>query len=922
MVAMAAEELLGREDELAAVEAFLEGGRTGASVLVFEGEPGVGKTALWREAVRRAKSSEFLVLSCRPAEAEAKLSYSALADLLEPLGAEVFATLPDPQRHALGVALLRVSEEGSPAQPRAIAAGLRRVLESLADRLPVLVAIDDTQWLDVASARALEFALRRSESSRVCLLATRRAGAAAGRTRLGLVEAETLELDGLSLAVIHELLKRRLGRSLPRPLLVRLYEACGGNPFYALEIARQLPAAERAPTDPLPLSDDLQRLLRWRLDRLSAHTKEVLLVIASTAAPTRSLLHQVLGTDPSPALEEAEQATLIERRGSEIRFSHPLYATAISAATPQERRRRLHVRLGELATNLEERARHRALASDGPDAKVADALEEAALQARRRGAWEAAADLSELGALLTPVDRSEDGWRRALLVAEYHRDVGDYATARSRLEQVLRAEPPPEIGSRAHHLLGLATWFSGHCEDAIELLKSAKEEASDDFARATIARDLGMLLAANWDVRRARRHVREAHELSERLAEPTLLARTLPAVALADFIGGRGVNFELLERARALEQFVDTERTALRATYWLAKILRDIGELDAARPLFDDLLRRVQEVGDAHYEPEFSCDLALLEIWAGNYERAANFAATAVAGAHLLESEILDPALATQALVKAHCGDIHEARRALEQAVGNEELPVDAAEIAGSAAFIATSAGEPDAALAAVDGLYDRLHAAGVREPALFRFLPDQVEALVTLGKAEKARPLADWLERRGRELDRPWALATGGRCCALVRAAEGDLTGALAAVDEALLVHERLPMPFELARTWLVKGEIERRAKRKAAAKLSLERAVAIFDELGAPLWSRRARRELQRIGLRRAAGAELTEGERRVAELTASGLTNREVAAQLFMSPKTVEANLARAYRKLGIRSRAELGARLGAERAPAQT
>jgi DNA-binding CsgD family transcriptional regulator len=170
---------------------------------------------------------------------------------------------------------------------------------------------------------------------------------------------------------------------------------------------------------------------------------------------------------------------------------------------------------------------------------------------------------------------------------------------------------------------------------------------------------------------------------------------------------------------------------------------------------------------------------------------------------------------------------------------------------------------------------------------------------------------LEQW-EAQAQRVDIPWSLATSARCRALLEAGRGRLDDALAATDEALATHARLPMPFELARTLLVRGQIERRSKHKAAAKQSLERALAIFEELGAPLWAEKARGELARIGLRRSPDG-LTEAERRVAELAASGLTNREVAAQLFMSPKTVEANLSRAYRKLGIHSRAELGARL---------
>ena len=215
------------------------------------------------------------------------------------------------------------------------------------------------------------------------------------------------------------------------------------------------------------------------------------------------------------------------------------------------------------------------------------------------------------------------------------------------------------------------------------------------------------------------------------------------------------------------------------------------------------------------------------------------------------------------------------------------------------------------------------VEARGLEEPVRAPFLPDEIEALVALGDLERAARLTETLAACGHRLDRPWALATSYRCRALVLGARGELAASRDAIDEALQAHERLPMPFELARTLLVQGQIERRARRKTAAKESFERALAIFEQIGMPLWAAKARADLDRVGLRRAAGNELTESERRVAELAASGLTNREVSAQLFISAKTVEATLARAYSKLGIRSRAQLGAHLAGEsREPAQT
>jgi DNA-binding CsgD family transcriptional regulator len=195
----------------------------------------------------------------------------------------------------------------------------------------------------------------------------------------------------------------------------------------------------------------------------------------------------------------------------------------------------------------------------------------------------------------------------------------------------------------------------------------------------------------------------------------------------------------------------------------------------------------------------------------------------------------------------------------------------------------------------------------------MHRIHANAAEAAIALGDLERAEQIGDFLEDHGERTRHRWSLATAARVRALVAAARGDLEGALAAAEQALERHRQLPMPFERGRTLLVKGVIERRTRRRGQAKNSFQQALEIFEHIGARLWAERARAELARVGLRRTSGDELTEGERRVVELAARGLTNREVAAALFMSPKTVEANLSRAYRKLGISSRAELGAQI---------
>jgi predicted ATPase len=377
--------VVGREAELAAVDAALEAARSSLAALVLEGEPGIGKTTVWREGLARAAGRGFRVLACRAAQAEARLSFAALGDLLAPLEAAALASLPGPQRRALEAALLRAEPEGAAPDPRAIGTGVVSLITALAATAPVLLALDDVQWLDLPSARALEFALRRLESRPVVVLATLRTGEPVGRAPLlPALPAERVRrvvLGSLSLGALYRVLEQQLGHGLPRPLLVRVQAATGGNPFYALEIVRAIQAeGPPAPGQALPIPRDLRELAAARLRRLPTRAREALLRASALAQPTVALV------DPDD-LAPAEQAGVVRiRPGGRVDFAHPLFAAAIYAAASRERRRRLHGELAQAASDVEERARHLMLAGDGPDEQIAAALDEAAARAHRRGA--------------------------------------------------------------------------------------------------------------------------------------------------------------------------------------------------------------------------------------------------------------------------------------------------------------------------------------------------------------------------------------------------------------------------------------------------------------------------------------------------------------------------------------------------------
>jgi DNA-binding CsgD family transcriptional regulator len=344
------------------------------------------------------------------------------------------------------------------------------------------------------------------------------------------------------------------------------------------------------------------------------------------------------------------------------------------------------------------------------------------------------------------------------------------------------------------------------------------------------------------------------------------------------------------------------------------------GELDAARDVLQQELTEYERLGRYVVRDELLCYLAEVECRAGNWEVAARHAQEAYeidveSGRVLGQGHMLFP----RALVAALTGDVDTARSDAEEGLRrcllNEDL-LDATCHRAVLGFLELSLSNPTAAMDRLEPALTFLDQLGSPEPGIVPCLPDAIEARVSLGRLEEAEALLDRLERQGRTLDRPWAIATAGRCRGLLTAARGDLPAARSALEQALVEHRRVPQPFELARTLLVKGEVERRAKQKRAARSTLEQALGLFLDLGAPLWAQRARDDLARVSGAMPPSSELTPTEQRIAQLVGEGKKNREVAEALFISVKTVEANLSRIFHKLGVRSRTELTRRIASQ------
>jgi predicted ATPase len=401
--------LIGRDTEMAAITTFLEAVPSGPSALLISGEPGIGKTSLLSEGVNAARDRSFRVLLGRPVEAETRLSFAGLDDLVGGVFSEALPELPPPQQQAIRAALLL---EGSPApspDPRAIGLAFLGILRFLARSGPVLIAVDDVQWLDAPTTTALAFALRRLDGEPIGLLAAQRSRGDREPSELDMAihrdRLRRLDLGPLTLGALHRLIATRLGRALSRPGLVRIHTASGGNPFYAVEMARALIriGGRVDAHQPLPVPENLRDLLRARLTALPPAAREVLPAVAAMADPTVSAVESVAPSGRGAVgLEAAADAGVVEDAGERERFTHPLLSSAVYSRLLPGRRRELHRRLAAVVRDPEERARHLALGADEPDAAVAAALDEAERQAAGRGAPDIAAELAEMASSMTP----------------------------------------------------------------------------------------------------------------------------------------------------------------------------------------------------------------------------------------------------------------------------------------------------------------------------------------------------------------------------------------------------------------------------------------------------------------------------------------------------------------------------------------
>jgi DNA-binding CsgD family transcriptional regulator len=920
-------DLIGRTHEIEQLDRFLASlaAQPPSPVgLVLQGPAGIGKSSLWTAAGELAGARGVRVLEARPSEAEVSFAFQALSDLLEPLHGEL-ASIPAPQRRSLEVALLREDAAGDSApELQTIAAGATSLVRSAARRGPILIAVDDAQWLDEASASAIEFVVRRLADRSVGVLLTQRVDSA-GAAPLALDRAmptERLWLGPLGRANLHELLAQRLGLVLPRATLARLHEESQGNPFHALEIARalqRLPAMPK-PGDPLPVPESVRELIGGRLAALSPSARRVLLLAAVAGAPTVERIAAALGPEAGTqsALDAAAEAGLVAVDGQTVRFTHPLIASTVVATAEPAARREAHRALARVVSEPETRGRHLALSTTSADAGVAAALEEAALDAERRGASHAAVELHRLAVDLTPSAAAGDTARREARLAIALVLQADLNEAKAILDRTIPRLPLGTLKAEACLTRATIAWYFersvdavAHLEAALRALGREPDDATtpDDPEVATLVGRIHLRiaqfmedLAGSWPHRLA------AAKLLEEHGARTSYATALMMVFWAEVNLGRAADLPLLERALAIEEGGHEDSSTLPGFFWMYTDRPDL-----ARARFLWMRQTGEEIGEFSGDADVATQLAQVEILADDGPRARAYIEEArMLWAQEGQHERL-PLIRTQALLDAHVGRLAEAETAAR--AGLARAVDDGATIVGVAflqilALVAASRGDHAAVLewtAKARGLLDSISwVDGLRlDP-----LPERAEALAHLGRLDDAAAALAELQQREAVLHRPYLVAAIARVWALLALARGDEAAAVAATEAAMDDRSVAWRSFDRARTQLVRGQVLLRVRRPRDAGVALDAALETFERIGARAWAERTRTELRRLGRRRTTSDDLTPAEAQVAALAASGLRNHEVAARLGVSPKTVEAHLARVYAKLDIRSRAELG------------
>jgi len=907
--------IVGRDRQCARIAELLEGARSQQSgTLVVTGEAGIGKSALCAWAIARAEGMQ--VLRLRGVESEADLPFAGLAELCADQ-VDKIPRLPEPQADALEGALARRATQAG--DRFAIGAAVLSLLALVAEQRSVLIVVDDAQWIDAASTDALLFAARRLRTEGVAVLVATRPGAA--------FDADSNDLTRLVLGGLHrqaacQVLEVAHG-ALPESVLTLLVDAAEGNPLALLEIPRLLSEpqlAGREPIDtPLRTGPILERALLHRVLALPAVARQGLLIAAASDSerwqPVIDALVKVgLGAD---VLEAAESAGVVSIAGERFAFAHPLLRSAIYHRAPEPARRAAHAALGSVSLG-EPRAWHLARATLGEDETLAATLEEIGLQARLRGAPVSAASALQRAARLTA-----PGEGRARRLAEAASDAhvaGHLTVALQMLDEASRLPTNPSQRADIERVRGRILVLQGHAGAAYRLLVTGAQRVRDvDPGRAA-----GMLAEAcldcisSADIGTAVATGREAVGLAEN-AGPGVQAFAASMLASSLTLSGEAAEAgALIDRgmptllhADPLTEAGEMLTNAAHCCVWLERY-------DLATTLFERLIVSARKASAPAALPWPLTGRAELRLRVGQWALAVADAEEAVRlSEQTAQTALTAFSLDCLARVAAATGREQLCRAHAERALRlSEEHRIEPGKVYvnSSLGLLELGLGRVDPARRHFELAQQTVHEHGLREPRIVQWQADHIEAHVRAGDVGAARTALERFERQGRRTGGRWTLGVAARCRGLLV----DESEAEECFTEALERLETLPAPFEVARTHLCRGERLRRAGRRTDARHVLRTAIEAFDRLGAEPWADRGRQELAATGAtprRRHPGVDrdqLTAQELQVAAIVAGGASNREAAAALFLSPKTVEFHLSHIYRKVNVRSRSELAAR----------
>ncbi|BEP15641.1 LuxR family transcriptional regulator [Acidothermaceae bacterium B102] len=902
--------LVGRQAERSALSDLLGHAAAGMAGLVqLVGEAGAGKSTLVTDVSTRADG--FRLLRASGLAAEQPIPYGVAATLIRPLRGSLGA-LPD--LHARALRAVLGLESGPIEGQLVLGLALLELLALAAEDAPLLVVVEDLHWCDDVSLRALGFAARRLAGERVAVvLSTRPEGAV--RWERGV----TLTLPGLQADEVDELLSSSFP-DVARPVRQALHVRTGGNPLAVLEAARGLSPARRQGTEPLPdylpTSSRLHEYFSARTAECRDDTRSLLLLAALEGRGDLSVLAVAAtsyGTTLT-ALAPAERAGLVAVDGGRVVFRHPLVAASVVHAASAERHRAAHAALAVALEADGDRATwHAAAACVPPDNGVADRLAALGERALRSAAPASAASAYERAAGLTSSSALRAGWLTAAAEAALMAGETTRAVALA-LAVDLHALPSTQRG-RPSLVRGRAAMHMGHADEAGPLLLEAARAlappaSADAWSEAVEASlqagdvDFGTLILA------------EADASDVDTTDPVvglLVARARAAVSAS----AGGVSALLDDIGPALQALAEADRTDPQLWNAVGAARCNIGDLAGGRTAFISAGRHARMTGDLPRLVDALAGQAFTEHGLGRWSSAV---AAATSGLELLDRDMapfqrvdllltladIEAARGHEDSCRARCAQV----RGLASSLGliQASMLVERRE-----ALLDLSLNQLPEAIARLERLHGEQQASATRHP-YFSAIPDLVEAYVRSGQPERAPALvAEFGEFAGPGAP-PTAYARYLRSQALVAGPDGYE----ALFEESIALDTETGMDFFKARTLLCLGERLRRDRRRVDARRVLRVAGEIFEQLEAGGWLKRADAELaatgEVLGPRTAlASQELTAQELQVALLVAAGGRNKDVAAELFLSVRTVEFHLSKVFRKLGVESRTALAARL---------